>query len=117
VEREGALLDLTIRPERRQDEASGTSYGFMGASAVMPSLPAELNREVRYSPWAAVPQALSETWDNSVFVLDSIKKMIVGMISVENLGGPLTIAQVAGQTAVIGLEYYLGFLAVLSISL
>ena len=35
----------------------------------------------------------------------------------ENLSGPITIAQVAGQTATFGLEYYLSFLAVLSISL
>ena len=43
--------------------------------------------------------------------------MIVGLISVENLSGPITIAQIAGQTATFGLEYYLSFLAVLSISL
>ena len=43
--------------------------------------------------------------------------MLIGLISVENLSGPITIAQVAGQTATFGLEYYLSFLAVLSISL
>jgi len=50
-------------------------------------------------------------------VLASMKKMLLGLISLKNLSGPITIAQVAGQTASIGFEYYIGFLAVLSISL
>ena len=64
-----------------------------------------------------IDMAIAETWNNAVFILVSIKKMLIGLISVENLSGPITIAQVAGQTATFGLEYYLSFLAVLSISL
>ena len=48
---------------------------------------------------------------------DSVKKMFVGLISVKNVNGPITIAQVAGETATYGLDVYLGFLALLSISL
>ena len=62
-------------------------------------------------------EAAGETWDNSLFVLDSIRKMLLGDISVKNLSGPITIAQVAGETATVGLEYYVSFLALLSISL
>lgn len=43
--------------------------------------------------------------------------MIIGLISVKNINGPITIAQVAGETATYGLDVYLGFLALLSISL
>jgi regulator of sigma E protease len=43
--------------------------------------------------------------------------MIIGLISVKNINGPITIAQVAGETASYGLNVYLGFLALLSISL
>jgi regulator of sigma E protease len=43
--------------------------------------------------------------------------MVIGLISVKNINGPITIAQVAGETASYGLEVYLGFLAILSISL
>lgn len=49
--------------------------------------------------------------------LDSIKKMIVGVISVKNLSGPITIAKVAGASASSGLESFISFLAYLSISL
>ena len=57
------------------------------------------------------------SWDKSLFVLGAIKKMVIGLISVKNINGPITIAQVAGETATYGLEIYLGFLALLSISL
>ena len=43
--------------------------------------------------------------------------MVVGVISVENLSGPITIAQIAGDTASYGVEPFLSFLAYLSISL
>jgi regulator of sigma E protease len=80
-------------------------------------MPADMRREISYNPVSAIGPAIQETWDKSVFVLASIKKMIVGMISVKNINGPITIAQVAGETVSYGLEVYLGFLAILSISL
>jgi regulator of sigma E protease len=52
-----------------------------------------------------------------VFTLESIKKMIMGAISHKNLSGPITIAQVANATAQSGLESFIGFIALLSISL
>ena len=117
-------LSLTLHPAVRVGEdgtpeldANGNTQGYIGAAPKIPVLPEAMNRNITYSPIAAIPQAITETWDNSVFVLVSIKKMLVGLISVENISGPLTIAQVAGQTASYGLEYYLGFLAVLSVSL
>lgn len=120
IEREGSRLELEIRPEMNLDN-NGEASGFIGAGVAapeeMPTLPAEMNRSVRYSALSAIPYAFTETWNNGIFIIDSIKKMIIGLISVENLSGPITIAQVAGQSATFGLEYYLSFLAVLSISL
>lgn len=124
VQREGSSHDLPLTPGIRlletgapELDAEGRTLGYIGAGVNIPVLPAEMSRDVRYSVFAALPQAISETWENSLFVVDSMKKMLVGLISVKNLSGPLTIAQVAGETASYGLEYYLGFLAVLSISL
>jgi regulator of sigma E protease len=125
VQRDGAQLTLPLTPGVRMNEdtgqpelnSAGNRQGFIGASVSQPTLPPDMQRNVRYSPFAAVPQAVTETWENSVFVLESIKKMLGGLISVSNISGPITIAQVAGETASYGLEYYLGFLAVLSISL
>ena len=44
-------------------------------------------------------------------------KMLRGLISVENLSGPITIAKVAGQSAALGWQALLGFMALLSVSL
>ncbi len=124
VQRDNQTLAITLHPSIRLAEngtpeldAEGNTQGYVGAAPKIPVLPESMNRNITYSPIAAIPQAITETWDNSVFVLVSIKKMLAGLISVENLSGPLTIAQVAGQTASYGLEYYLSFLAVLSVSL
>ncbi|MDH3560276.1 MAG: site-2 protease family protein, partial [Gammaproteobacteria bacterium] len=44
-------------------------------------------------------------------------KMVRGKASVENLSGPISIARYAGQSAAIGLTAFLGFLAIVSVSL
>lgn len=120
VQRGDSRHSLTLTPARRQDEG-GEVHGYIGAGVeepeTWPEMPDEMTREVRYSPLAAIPRAAGQTWETSVFVLQSLRKMVVGLISVENLSGPVTIAQVAGQTASYGFEYFVGFLAVLSISL
>jgi regulator of sigma E protease len=67
-----------------------------------------------YSAWLP---AVKKTWTVTLFTLDSIKKMIVGAISHKNLSGPITIAQVASATAQSGIESFVGFIALLSISL
>jgi|SRR5690554_6419080 len=120
VQRDRDQVALTIVPQRSQ-LPSGEEIGAIGAGVqvydLYASLAPEMRRELSYNPITAVGPALQETWDKSVFVLASIKKMVVGLISVKNINGPITIAQVAGETASYGLEVYLGFLAILSISL
>jgi regulator of sigma E protease len=124
IQRAGTTLSLVLRPAVRlsalgeaERDAEGREQGYIGAAVALPDLPDWMNRSTRHNPLAAIPQALQETWDNCGFVLASLKKMLLGLISVKNLSGPITIAQVAGETASIGFEYYIGFLAVLSISL
>lgn len=120
VQRGDNETELTLVPERVVLE-DGTPVGRIGAEVLQTSLseilPPEMLREIRYGPIAAIQPALQETWNKSVFVLDSVKKMVIGLISVKNINGPITIAQVAGETATYGLDVYLGFLALLSISL
>lgn len=74
-------------------------------------------REVQYGFIASASHAIAKTADMIVLTLDSIRKMIVGLISVDNLSGPITIAQVASDSAKGGLESFLTFLAYISISL
>ncbi|MFY9179975.1 MAG: site-2 protease family protein, partial [Venatoribacter sp.] len=65
----------------------------------------------------ALTQGLEKTYDTIVFTLDSLWKMLKGMLSVKNLSGPVSIAKVAGASASGGLESFVSFLALLSISL
>ena len=120
VQRDENEVGLQITPASNR-EVDGSEIGSIGAyvqnTTLAELLPPEMQREVNYNVFTAVQPALQETWDKSVFVLDSVKKMVVGLISVKNINGPITIAQVAGETATYGLDVYLGFLALLSISL
>ena len=120
VKRGESEAGLEIRPELVR-LGDGTAIGRIGASvqetALSEILDSEMQRHISFNAFTAIQPALQETWDNSVFVLDSIKKMVIGLISVRNINGPITIAQVAGETASYGLEVYLGFLALLSICL
>jgi len=120
VKRGESEARLEIRPELVR-LGNGTAIGRIGASvqeaALSEILDSEMQRHISFNVVTAIQPALQETWNNSVFVLDSIKKMVIGLISVRNINGPITIAQVAGETASYGLEVYLGFLALLSICL
>ena len=68
-------------------------------------------------PSSALRKAVAETWDKSAVTLRMIGRMITGEVSWRNLSGPVTIADYAGQSARLGLDYYLKFLALVSISL
>ena len=60
---------------------------------------------------------IDETWLMSVLTLRMLGKMLVLEVSPKNISGPITIAQYAGQTAQIGLQPFISFLAIISISL
>jgi regulator of sigma E protease len=73
-----------------------------------------LTRAPFYTAWLP---ALNKTFDMTRFTVESIGKMLQGLVSTRNLSGPITIAKIANQTAVNGLESFLGFIALVSISL
>lgn len=115
-ERDGVPLNAVITPLRIEAE-DGTAIGQVGVSVLYPELPPDMIRRHEYGLLAAWVPALQKTWQLTAFSLDSLKKMLMGLISPKNLSGPITIAKVAGASAKSGLESYLGFLALLSVSL
>ena len=120
VQRGGIYTDLLMTPEAvTLDDGSviGSIGAYVQEKTLAEFLPPEMQRQVNYNVLSAIQPAMLETWNKSIFVLNSLKKMVVGLISVKNINGPITIAQVAGETAAYGLDVYLGFLALLSISL
>jgi regulator of sigma E protease len=72
---------------------------------------------VASDPFAAIGKGAQRTWETATMTVRMIGKMIVGQVSWKNVTGPITIADVAGQTAKSGLVEYLQFIAFISISL
>jgi regulator of sigma E protease len=111
VERGGRTLDMAVTPRVAREGASvvGRIDAYVGLPPAMVS--------VRYGPLEGLQQGLVRTWDVSSLTLKMLGRMLVGKASIKNLSGPLTIADYAGQAVQQGLAYYLGFLALVSVSL
>ena len=115
VERDGKLLALAITPAWYRDSASGREYWSLGIAP--PSQPVAYDSMQRLGPLAAIPAAFRETGKMASDSLGMIRRMFTGHASVKGISGPLTIAQVANNTAKMGVAWFLFFLALLSLSL
>ncbi len=72
---------------------------------------------VQHGVFEGLQQGVVRTWEVSVLTVKMLGRMLIGEASLKNLSGPLTIADYAGQSVTKGLAYYLGFLALVSVSL
>ncbi|HEY8035471.1 MAG TPA: RIP metalloprotease RseP [Methylobacter sp.] len=116
IERDGVRLPATITPKKVETEQK--TEGKVGASVFVPeALMKSVSVEYSLSPLAAVPVALETTYYYSVTSLKMMGKMLVGKASVDNLSGPISIAQYAGQSAAMGLVPFIKYLALVSVSL
>jgi regulator of sigma E protease len=80
-------------------------------------MPAEAFYTERLNPVSAVWEGSKHTWLITKMTLLSIYKMMEGVVSPKNLGGPILIAQLAGRQAQEGVIPFLFFMALLSINL
>jgi regulator of sigma E protease len=111
VQRAGEVLALEVQPAivTDGDKRVGRIEAALGQPPEMVT--------VRYGAWEGLAQAVSRTWEVSSLTVRMLGRMLIGEASLKNLSGPLTIADYAGQSVRLGLAYYLGFLAVVSVSL
>ena len=116
IERQGRPLTVRATPDRSPDDASKGRLG-VEAGAQLKREYDRLTTTVRYGPVEAIGKAAHKVYDLSVFSLKMLGRMIVGDVSWKNLSGPITIADYAGQSAQLGWITYLGFLALVSVSL
>ena len=109
--RDGRQLVVNVLPKFQKDgpETVGRIGAFIGG-------PPDLTT-VRYSFFAGIRRALIQTWDVSMLTLSMMGKMVTGEASLQNLSGPITIADYAGQSAAHGMTSFAAFLALISISL
>jgi len=73
--------------------------------------------EQELNPFQALSESLIHTWNISSLMVKGVYKLVKGDISADNLGGPIMIAQMAGDQAKEGAENLIYFIAFISINL
>lgn len=116
IDRQGQIATVDVIPEAISER--GRVVGKIGvAVADNGQAHREVRTFVRYGFIEAGGKAIVETWDKSIFSLVMMGKMLTGEVSLKNLSGPVTIADYAGKSAKLGFDYYIKFVALVSISL
>jgi regulator of sigma E protease len=116
VERDKKILSITVIPEAIKE--NNQTIGRMGAAVKVDKK--ELDKlliKSSYSPLVSLQKAIVKTWDTAIFSLKMLVKIVTGTMSLKSIGGPVTIATFAGESASLGLNVFLGFLALISISI
>jgi regulator of sigma E protease len=118
VLRQNQLVHLQIMPQAKRDNMGNVS-GVLGVQSIPGkiTIPAEYKQTIQYSPTEAFIMAVDKTGQISGMILNSIVKMVRGLIGLDNLSGPITIAKVAGQSAEMGWQTFISFMALMSVSL
>lgn len=115
IERNGETLSLILTPDSKT--AGGRVEGFAGVVPKVIPLPEEYRTVRQYGPFSAIYQAADKTWQLMRLTVSMLGKLITGDVKLNNLSGPISIAQGAGMSADYGLIYYLMFLALISVNL
>lgn len=111
---EDLLIDVIPGIKQQGDE----EVGYIGAYQNMPDeIRDQMLVEIKYGVFESFPKAVVKTWDMSQLTLRVLWKMVTGEASLNNISGPITIAQYAGVTATIGFTTFISFLAIISVSL
>ncbi|OSN06632.1 sigma E protease regulator RseP [Lonsdalea iberica] len=116
VEREGETVTTTLIPDSKT-VGKDKIEGFAGVIPRVTPLPEEYRTVRQYGPFSAVYEATDKTWQLMKLTVGMIGKLIAGDVKLNNLSGPISIAQGAGMSADYGLIYYLMFLALISVNL
>ncbi len=109
---------MTLEFQTESQHVDGRTIGRIGAYPYIDKQKfADLRVTVRYGPIQSLGNALVKTWDISTLTLRVLWKLVIGEASLKNISGPVTIAEFAGVSALIGLSAFLGALAIFSVSI
>jgi len=115
VQRDGGEVSMTVTPEAKNND--GDIVGVIGVGPkILPAVGTEII-EIKRSLFGALSHGINQTWQISTLSIRMLGKMITLQVSYENISGPLTIADTAGQAIQVGIVAYLSFIALISISL
>lgn len=115
IKRDNKNIPIDVTPIKKVSE--GIASGYIGIQFANIPMPKNLIRVERFAPWTAFGMACDKTLEYTAFTFEFIGKMIIGKVSLQNLAGPLSIAKFAGRSVRSGFENFMGFLALVSISL
>ncbi|WP_180072628.1 RIP metalloprotease RseP [Acinetobacter sp. YH12075] len=118
VLRNNQVQQLEVMPQGKRDNM-GNFSGVLGVQSDPGKIviPEDFKQTIQYSPSEALFMAVDKTGQLSSMILNSIVKMVRGLIGLDNLSGPITIAKVAGQSAEMGWQTFISFMALMSVSL
>lgn len=118
VLRNNQIQQLEVMPQGKRDNMGNVS-GVLGVQSDPGKIviPDDYKQTIQYSPNEALLMAVDKTGQLSSMILNSIVKMVRGLIGLDNLSGPITIAKVAGQSAEMGWQTFISFMALMSVSL
>ena len=118
VLRDGNQITVDITP--KSSERDGKTVGLIGI-AMAYEITGDAKEKLLFTRHASLGEALKmgavETWDLSIMTLRVMGRLITGEASIKNISGPITIANYAGKSAVIGFSVFMSFLAIVSLSL
>jgi regulator of sigma E protease len=116
IERDTATLDVPVVTDVQ--EAGGRKVGIAGLRLkVDPAVAERLSTTVRYGPWRALIEGTRKTAELAIFTVRMLGRILTGDASLKNSSGPITLADYAGQSAQAGGLVFVGYLALISISL
>ena len=116
IKRGQEIVRIDATPEAIKE--NNQTIGRMGAGVKLDKHELDnLLITLNYSPLISLQKALAKTWDTSIFSMKMLGKMLTGQVSLKGISGPVTIATFAGESANLGLKTFLGFLALVSISI
>jgi regulator of sigma E protease len=112
VRRDEETIKITVQPMQKEGK---TIFGERKDDWII-GIGSQVTME-KGKPGLSVVRAFYQTYEYCKVTLMAFYKMILGDVSPRNIGGPILIAQMAGEQAQEGLGSFLAFLAVLSINL
>ena len=116
IQRDSREYRFAIVPDKVRE--NGKTIGRIGAG--FEAEQAELDQYFitqHYTVMEALVKSIEKTWETSIFSLKMLGNMLLGNVSWKGMSGPVTIASYAGQSANMGIKVFIGFLALISISI
>jgi regulator of sigma E protease len=118
-ESQGKPIELTVSDGSQTERVVITARaGQDGVFRIGAVVGAEVETtHVADAPLQALSRGVTRTWEMSLLTVRALGRMLMGELSWRQISGPVTIADAAGQSAGNGLQAFVGFLALISISI